>query len=80
MYIRLTEAEADKKNRVSCRNESQKSCARVTHAMILKLSHLDDVKVVSKPQGAFTIDHVQICLQFSNVQLPEGVFSTSVTH
>lgn len=77
--IKVTAEAADQDKRITCRKNSEKTCAKITHVMILKLSQFDDVRVVSRSQGA-GIDHVQICLKFSNVQLPAGVFSTSETH
>lgn len=77
--IKVTAEAADQDNRITCRKNSEKTCAKITHVMILKLSQFDDVRIVSRRQGA-GIDHVQICLKFSNVQLPAGVFSTIETH
>ena len=77
--IKVTAEAADQDKRITCRRNSEKTCSKITHVMILKLSQFDDVRVVSRSQGA-GIDHVQICLKFSNVQLPAGVFSTSETH
>jgi len=77
--IKLTAEDANHDNRITCKNNSKKTCAKITHVMLLKLSQFDDVRVVSGSQGA-AIDNVQICLKFSNVQLPSGVFSTSETH
>ena len=77
--IKVTEDEVDPGNRVPCKDKLGKSCAKIKHVMILKLSQLDDVQVILKTQGA-AIDYVQMCLKYSNVHLPAGVFSTSVTH
>ena len=77
--IKVTAEEAGQDKKITCRKNSGKTCAKITHVMILKLSQFDDVRVVSRSQGA-GIDHVQICLKFSNVQLPAGVFSTIETH
>jgi len=78
--IKLTAEDANHDNRITCKNNSKKTCAKITHVMLLKLSQFDDVRVVSGSSQGATIDNVQICLKFSNVQLPTGVFSTSETH
>ena len=77
--IKVTADQADQDNRITCKNNSKKTCAKITHVMILKLSQFDDVSVVPGTQGA-GIDYVQLCLKFSNIQLPAGVLSTIETH
>ena len=77
--IKVTAEDANQDNRITCKNNSKKTCAIITHVMLLKLSQFDEIRVVTRTPGA-SIDYVQICLKFSNVQLPIGVFSTSETH
>ena len=77
--IKVTAEDANQDNRIPCKNNSKKTCAIITHVMLLKLSQFDEIRVVTGTPGA-SIDYVQICLKFSNVQLPIGVFSTSETH
>ena len=81
--IKVRDIETDPDWRVACTGAgegSAASCSQVDHAMVAKLGDNEEVRLVPGHRHLQDIVDVRICLKLTNIKLPKGVTSTSVSH
>ena len=81
--IKVRDIETDPDWRVACPGAgegSAASCSQVDHAMVAKLGDIEELRLVPGSRHLQDIVDVRICLKLTNIKLPKGVTSTSVSH
>ena len=77
--IIASKTQVDEENKVKCKNAASK-CFEISKIMLVRMNINDEITVEVNKRIQKQEDSNKICLKSSDIDLPQGVSSTVLTH